>query len=94
MKKATCLFVATMAFSLPVHAQDAGPELYEMNCAACHGAEREGMGEDFPSLQDVGDRLKPEEIDQVLQNGGEMMPPFAHLTEEERGALVTFLTEK
>lgn len=85
----TALFLA----AAPAFAQDAGADLYATNCSACHGAEREGMGADFPALTDVKDRLKPEEIAEKIEKGGEMMPPFDYLTEEERASIVAFLSE-
>lgn len=95
MLKLSLATAITLATLLPAAAQDAaaGSTLYADNCASCHGAEREGMGADFPALKDVGERLKPEEISERITKGGEMMPPFDYLSEEERASIVAFLAE-
>lgn len=95
MLKAT-LTTALIAFAAtPSFAQDAaaGAELYATNCSSCHGAEREGMADTFPALTGIAERMEPEQIAETIEKGGEMMPPFDYLTEEERGNIVAFLSE-
>ncbi|AEH47192.1 cytochrome c550 [Parageobacillus thermoglucosidasius] len=52
----------------------ANPEqFYQQTCSSCHGQNYEGgVG---PALKGVGDRLSPDEIKNVLQNGRGSMPP-------------------
>ena len=57
-----------------------GEELYQQNCARCHGAELQGIV--GPSLQGVFERHSEETILGILQNGinlqasGMLMPPW------------------
>jgi quinoprotein glucose dehydrogenase len=46
-------------------------------CGACHGADREGNGNIFPSLKNIGDRLWPWEVWDIVRNGRGRMPAFA-----------------
>ncbi len=95
MLKATLTITALILTAAPAIAQDAaaGAELYATNCSSCHGAELEGMADTFPALTGIGERMEPEQIAETIAKGGEMMPPFDYLTEEERGNIVAFLTE-
>jgi len=69
-----------------------GQALYLANCAACHGPELKGSGNStYPSLVDIGKRLKREQIADVLKTGKGMMPSFQHLNEFRRNAIVSFL---
>lgn len=73
----------------------AGAKLFAQECAACHGARRQGS-EKAPPL-DRGDirRAPPGALFWVLRNGSlhRGMPSFAHLPELERWQIVTFLQE-
>ncbi|GAB3768479.1 hypothetical protein GCM10028818_02990 [Spirosoma horti] len=68
-----------------------GRSLYQTNCAACHGADRKGSGDAYPSLVDVGKRLSPPEIQAILKTGRGRMPSFEHISEQDRSTLVRFL---
>jgi mono/diheme cytochrome c family protein len=74
-------------------AAPAGAKLYARECAACHGANREGQGK-APALNrsDVSE-AKPGALFWVLRNGSlsRGMPSFAHLPEPERWQIVSFL---
>ncbi len=67
-----------------------GADLYRINCALCHGSGRKGQ-EVFPSLIGVGNRLKIEQIDEMIERGKGVMPAFPQLGSEERKAIATFL---
>lgn len=86
-------FGAASLTASPAVAQEDGAALYEQNCAACHGPEREGMAPAFPSLVGIGERLEADEIETIIAQGRGLMPPFGQLSETERDALVAFLTE-
>ena len=59
-----------------------GDGLYQLHCAACHGAN--GEGGRGPSLIDVANRLSEDEHRVVVQAGRDQMPPFGGiLTDEE-----------
>ncbi|RMH60065.1 MAG: pyrroloquinoline quinone-dependent dehydrogenase [Bacteroidetes bacterium] len=69
-----------------------GARLYAANCAVCHGADRAGdTAGVIPSLRDLGDRLQPSDVAQILQRGQGVMPAFGHLTPAETEALIAFL---
>lgn len=73
-----------------------GRQLYQTNCAVCHGVERKGSGAEFPSLIGIGNRLSASGIQELLQTGRGRMPSFQHLPEKDRSELVRYLlnTEK
>ena len=69
-------------------------QLYNLQCASCHGADRKGSHDGaYPSLLAVGKRLPKAEIRKVLTNGRGMMPSFSHLSEAEHNALLDYLLE-
>ena len=68
-----------------------GQEIYESNCARCHGAD--GIGTRGPDLIDINTNVPDPQvaIDQVI-NGGGGMPAFgARLSEEEIQATVDYV---
>ena len=74
-------------------AQLAGAKLYARECAACHGAKREGQGK-APALNRTGvSQAAPGALFWVLRNGSlhRGMPSFAHIPEEQRWQIVRFL---
>ena len=77
-------------------ARRAGAKLYQRECAACHGADREGRRR-VPALarEDVY-AVPPGGLFWILRNGSlwRGMPSFAHLPEAQRWQIVTFLQSK
>ena len=85
------LVLKMKALPLSSESSNAGERLYTLNnCSMCHGGKREGVGS-FPSLQDISNRLKPQDIDKLLQTGRRQMPAFPNLTADDRNALIGFL---
>jgi mono/diheme cytochrome c family protein len=98
------LFVALAAAACspreekPARAADPTRELFQRNCAVCHGQQGEGrqLGTlNVPSLRtgraatDPDDRLLAQ-----IQNGGNGMPPFKYsLTDEQIADLLRFVRE-
>ena len=71
----------------------AGAKLYARECAACHGAKREGQGK-APALNRTGVfQAAPGALFWVLRNGSlhRGMPSFAHLPEQQLWQIVSFL---
>lgn len=70
----------------------AGAALFqEKGCVACHGERLEG-GDKGPNLRGVGRRLKREQIERQIKEGGNNMPPFGDVLESsEVTALVEYL---
>lgn len=74
-------------------ARRAGKKLYARECASCHGSDAAGSKK-APSLKNSEVRsAKPGELFWVLQNGSlrRGMPSFAHLPENMRWQIITFL---
>jgi quinoprotein glucose dehydrogenase len=67
-----------------------GSVVYAASCAGCHGVDRRG-NDRAPSLVNVGARLSPEQIQQVLERGRGFMPSFANLPEVEKAAIIAYL---
>lgn len=77
------------------NARRAGAKLYARECAACHGANREGRGS-APALdQPEVYQAVPGTLFWVLRNGSlnRGMPSFAHLPEPQRWQIITFLRD-
>ncbi len=75
------------------YVRDYGKKVYEINCAVCHGREREG-GEMFgktPALVNLKSRMKKDSVLNILKNGKGIMPTFKTLKDYETNALIPFL---
>ena len=73
-------------------ASSPGETLYQRNCQACHGANRQGSGQ-IPSLVDITGRLGVDVIRGVIQNGAGQMPAFGNLGDKDLADLITYLAE-
>ncbi|MDO3627008.1 PQQ-binding-like beta-propeller repeat protein [Mucilaginibacter sp. BT774] len=70
----------------------AGQRLFTNNCMGCHGQDRKGTG-NYPSLINVGLKYKDQQISDLLQSGRRMMPSFKQLSDPERQAIISYITE-
>lgn len=70
----------------------AGEELYNTNCAQCHGADLTGGA--GPSLENVGDDYSVDDIVDIIQNGKGQMPAQDHLSEEESQQIAEWLVNR
>jgi mono/diheme cytochrome c family protein len=80
-------------FDATERAQRAGAKLYARECAACHGTNRQGLGK-APALNRAEVyQAAPGTLFWVLRNGSiwRGMPSFAHLPEQQRWQIVSFL---
>jgi quinoprotein glucose dehydrogenase len=69
-----------------------GERIYGQICAACHGLNRSGdPARAFPSLENIGQKLKKPDIIQLVGTGRGMMPSFAFLSESQKSAVAGFL---
>lgn len=78
-----------------VNASDAvkaGYHTYRLHCAECHGDNRAGKGM-APSLASVGERLNATQIETILGQGRNAMPPVP-MDADERNRLLEFLFAK
>ncbi len=77
-----------------------GADLYRLDCRSCHGPDAKGSRSGIPPLQDAfarsGDtKAGPDEgelrVRHRLLTGGNVMPPFNHLTSQEVNVLLGYL---
>ena len=68
-----------------------GKDVYRLNCTSCHGSDRTGYTNIYPSLINIKERFSKEEVLQQINSGKGQMPSFSHLTLKEREALIAFL---
>jgi quinoprotein glucose dehydrogenase len=62
----------------PAKASSSGRELYQRECAACHGADRQGTAL-ARSLAGIGEHYNAEEVALFVSEGSGRMPGFARL---------------
>lgn len=74
----------------PTAVARSGAAVYRAACATCHGEDRRGRDR-APSLVDVGNRLDPEQIAQILNSGRGFMPSFAALSEHDKRGVIEYL---
>jgi cytochrome c551/cytochrome c550 len=68
-----------------------GEDVYQNNCAACHGADLSGGA--GPALTDAGSNFSQDELADIIQNGTGSMPA-QNVAGEELDALTTWLMEQ
>lgn len=69
----------------------AGEEVYQQNCASCHGADLSGGA--GPELSQVGSNLSEDEIRDIIVNGKGSMPGGL-VDGEDLDAVVAWLSEQ
>lgn len=67
-----------------------GEQVYQTNCAACHGKRKRGVGT-APPLIGLRHRLNDEQVKATLTNGKESMPPMPQIAGADLEALLDFL---
>jgi quinoprotein glucose dehydrogenase len=70
----------------------AGQRLFTNKCMGCHGQDRKGTG-NYPSLINIGSKYKDDQISSLIQTGRRMMPSFKQLTDQEREAIISYITD-
>ena len=69
-----------------------GQQIYNQICAACHGINREGdSARVFPTLVNIGQKMKRADIVQLLETGRGVMPAVPFLTAAQKSAVAGFL---
>ena|SRR6516225_11119946 len=74
-------------------ARKAGEKLYRQECASCHGADRQGWKKAPPLNRPDIEKAPAGALFWALRNGAPFhgMPSFAHLPDEQKWEIVTFL---
>jgi quinoprotein glucose dehydrogenase len=68
-----------------------GKTVYGKYCISCHGATLKGNGPSYPSLVDLHKKYTPEQVQDIIEHGKNMMPAFTQLEANEKQALLAFL---
>lgn len=73
------------------HSSNVGEQVYQSQCAMCHGTNLEGAPPAFPSLVNVLSRLKVEKVTNNVKNGTGRMPSFPNIDDAQMKALIEYL---
>jgi quinoprotein glucose dehydrogenase len=69
-----------------------GEQIYSQICAACHGANRSGdPARAFPTLVNIGQKLKLADVLALLETGRGMMPAVPFLSAEQKQTVAEFI---
>lgn len=81
--------------AMPEETAMGGQKLFKVYCASCHGEDRRGNHDgSFPTLIDLHKKMTASGVNQLLVKGRGMMPPFAHISADERSAIVDYVLLK
>ena len=75
----------------PAHGGSPGAQVYQSQCAVCHGVDRSGAPPAFPSLVGVLDRLTVEKVIDNVKKGNGRMPSFPNIHDTHLAALIDYL---
>jgi len=75
----------------PAPAADLGKQTYLTQCAACHGANLEGVTGQAPALTGPITQRSPAEMVAVVRAGSARMPGFASLSQDALNAVVRYV---
>jgi glucose dehydrogenase len=73
------------------HSSNVGEQVYQSQCAMCHGTNLEGAPPAFPSLVDVLSRLRADKVTSNVKNGTGRMPSFPNIDDAQMKALIEYL---
>jgi mono/diheme cytochrome c family protein len=72
-----------------------GREVFEQNCAMCHGSDASGMMDIHPSLRGAIERLSREGVEVTIRSGRDVMPPMpafeGRLSDEDISDVIAYL---
>jgi glucose dehydrogenase len=73
------------------HGGSPGAQVYQTQCAMCHGTDRAGAPPAFPSLLDVLNRLTVEKVTDNIKKGNGRMPSFPNIDDAKLDALIEYM---
>ena len=73
------------------HSSDPGEQVYQYQCAMCHGTNLAGAPPAFPSLVGVLNRLTVEKVTDTVKEGRGRMPSFPNVDDAQMKALIEYL---
>lgn len=85
-------WILTIVASSPPSRRVNGKELYNNECATCHGASLNGAPPVFPSLRGIDDRYTESELMMLLFQGSGRMPSFGRLGRDGVKAVLDYVT--
>ena len=68
-----------------------GEQIYQSQCAACHGIDRTGAPPTFPSLVNIEKRMPESKIKAAIQHGSGRMPAYPNIDKDELASLLDYL---
>jgi glucose dehydrogenase len=68
-----------------------GAQVYQTQCAVCHGMDLAGAPPAFPSLVNIDQRLTAKKITEAIQHGTGRMPSFPNIDDKKLAALLEYL---
>jgi len=68
-----------------------GADLYQSQCAMCHGVDRAGSPPEFPSLVNIFQRVSTDQVIHNIKNGKGRMPSFPNLADTQINELLAYL---
>lgn len=71
---------------------NSGRQIYNRNCATCHGDNLAGSPPQIPSLIGISSKLKAEALTTIIRQGAGRMPAFPNLSSADLTALIQFLS--
>ncbi len=84
-------WILTMV-DLAARGESRGRALYRQHCTACHGLDRQGAPQQAsPPLTDLSAHFKKPDVVELLEKGKGVMPSFAFLSNEDKGAVASYL---
>ena len=73
------------------HGGSPGEQVYQNQCAMCHGPDRAGAPPAFPSLAGVLSRLSVQQVTDNVKKGNGRMPSFPNIDDARLNALIEYL---
>ncbi|MGH9801851.1 MAG: c-type cytochrome, partial [Blastocatellia bacterium] len=71
---------------------NSGRQIYNRNCATCHGDYLGGSPPQMPSLVGIGSKFKADALTKIIRQGAGRMPAFPNLSQTDLTALIQFLS--